>query len=129
MHIVKKFEYSLYWYITRKKLDSIWLRYDLKATKIKSTFWVTKNSDGTTNAHVPTSWIMTKYEVNILHNLIRAIKIPMIYASSLRKAFIIYGKMIGLKSLLLSQLIEGILILYAYQKLYIHLYSYIFWLI
>ena len=37
-------------------------------------------------------------EMNILHNLVKTIKIPTRYASSTRKKFIVDRKMIGLKS-------------------------------
>ena len=41
MHIVKNVASSLYRY-TSKESDNIQLRYDLKATKTKCTFWVKK---------------------------------------------------------------------------------------
>ena len=98
MHIVKNVAPYLYQYTTSKELDIIQLWSYLKATKTKCAFWVTKNSDGTTNVPGPTSWIMTKDEVNILHDVVKNIKIPMGYASSLRKAFIIDKGVIWLKS-------------------------------
>lgn len=74
MHILKNITYSLYQYTTSKELNTIQLRFDLKATKIKCAFWVTKNLDGTTNVPSPVLWIMTKDEVNILHNVVKNIK-------------------------------------------------------
>ena len=124
MHIVKNVASSLYRYTTSKELNTIQLRSDLKATKTKCAFWVTKNSDGTTNVPSPTSWIMTKDEVNILHNVVKNIKIPMGYASSLRKAFIVDEKMTGLKSHDYHKLLK-VLSYFMYIEIFIYIYIYI----
>jgi hypothetical protein len=97
MHIFKKVPDSIFRHISGKDKNTLSLRRDisLSCTKFdRKHLW--PNRENETYAEVP--WILKKRELDQLKNVIRSIRKPTGYGSSLDKSFTVDGHITGFKT-------------------------------
>jgi len=97
MHVLKNVTNSIYRHILDKDKDTLSSRRDiaLSCTKFdRRHLW--PNRENETYAEAP--WILKKKELDKLKNVIRTIRTPTGYGSSLNKAFTVDGHITGFKT-------------------------------
>lgn len=73
MNIVKNVVYYLYWYTTTIESDTFNVKNDLRDINIKHVLWI---SDRMKKIPAYLPWIISKEEVNMVHNVIKTIRTP-----------------------------------------------------
>ena len=109
MHIFKNVSSSLWRHISLKQSDTLAIRKDLITSKTKKKHWPRRLESIGSEAGVGPSnswffkegdvpWILKKYDISFVKEVIMGVRVPTSYESSLRHCFTVDDHLLALKS-------------------------------